>query len=90
MNRVDPFDGLQFDNNTALDQHVELQLGVNSVPLVFEGNTAFALGLQGIFPELDEQAFSIHRFQQPRTQNPVYLNGATNNTVAYPFRIGSV
>ena len=87
---MNPFDGFQFDNDTALDEHVELQLGVNFVPLIFDGNAPFALGPQGMFFEFDEQALSIHGFQQPWTQDPVYLDRATNHTVAYLFRFGRI
>ena len=42
---MNPFDGFQFDNDTALDKYVELKPGLNTVTLVLEGNATFTLDL---------------------------------------------
>lgn len=87
MNRVNLLDGFQLDNDTALNQYIELEVGAHAMSFVYDGNRTFALGSQRGLAEFDEQAFAVNGFQQAGTKAAVYFNRATNNPITYQFDI---
>ena len=64
MNGVNLLDGFQLDNDTALNQYIELEVGAHAMSFVCDGNRTFALGPQIGLAEFDEQAFAVNGFQQ--------------------------
>ncbi len=79
MDAMEPIDRFQFDNDTAFDQEVQLQLGPDSKALVGHGNSLFCRHQQVTIIEFQRQALSVHRLQQAPAQRTVHFNRATND-----------
>ena len=47
MNGMNALDSLQFDNDTALDYHVDFEFCADVGALVFDGHATFALSRRG-------------------------------------------
>ena len=81
MNGVNLLTCFQFNNDAALDQQVNFQRAADFVTLIRQLNPLFTFHSQVRGSELNDETFSIYRFEQPRAEIPMHLDSAANNLV---------
>lgn len=79
------FDRLQFHERGFFDDHVSSIRGIETQPLVFQRYGHLGLNCQPVDLELVDQALSIRMLQQPRPQNLVHFDRATEDPERQAF-----
>jgi hypothetical protein len=72
-------DGFQLHDDAVVDQQVDAEASCDAMPFVVQGNPPLALDSKLRPSQLDEQAFTVHRFQEARSENPVHFDSAPDD-----------
>ena len=88
MDGMYPFDGFQLHHETVVDEQIQLQLRVDSSPLVVDRDSPRGLDTKPGAFDLDNQTLSVHRFQQSWSEGAVHLDRAANDPLCQ--RVDSV
>lgn len=78
MDRVQAFDGFQFDDDRVVDDEIEFETTFDSLPLVVERNSLLTRNAKILALQLEEHAFLVDGLQQSRPERPMHLDGAAD------------
>jgi hypothetical protein len=76
------FDGLQFQDEAILDNQIEAKRHGKRPALVTDGHRPILDGAQPLVRQLEEEAVTVDRFEQSRTQGAMDVDGAPDDALA--------